>query len=74
MWVPSQHPGDVLRLDLRGARAAARIPVAGEPAFVAIGPTAVWVGTTDGTVQRSDPRTDTVAATHPVDGALPTGP
>jgi YVTN family beta-propeller protein len=70
VWVANQRPGEVLRIDLWGARPAGRIRVAGKPAFVAVGTDAVWVGNTDGTVQRIDPRSDTVTATYPVDGAL----
>ena len=74
VWVPSQRAGEVLRFDprteLRSATAAGRIPVAGEPAFIAVGPTAVWVGSHDRTVQRIDPATGRVTATHSVSGAL----
>jgi YVTN family beta-propeller protein len=71
VWVPSQRAGEVLRFAPRAglttAGAAGRIPVAGEPAFIAVGPTAVWVGLTDRTVQRIDPGTGTVTATYPVE-------
>lgn len=70
VWVPSQRPGEVLRIDLWGARDAVRVPVAGEPAFIEVGTDAVWVGNTDRTVQRIDPQTGTVTATYPVEGAL----
>jgi virginiamycin B lyase len=44
--------------------------VATGSAFVAVGTDALWVGTTDWTVQRVDPATGTVTATLPVEGAL----
>jgi hypothetical protein len=72
--VPSQRARQVLRFDPRAglttARAAGRIPVAGEPAFIAVGRSAVWVGGHDRTVQRIDPATGTVTASRPVAGAL----
>jgi len=74
VWVPSQRAREVLRFDPRAglttARAAGRIPVAGEPAFIAVGRTSVWVGGHDRTVQRIDPATGTVTASRPVAGAL----
>jgi YVTN family beta-propeller protein len=41
VWVPSRRPDEVVRIDLWGARAASRILVAGQPAFVAVGTDAV---------------------------------
>lgn len=74
VWVPSQRAREVLRFDPRAglttAGAAGRIPVAGEPAFIAVGRSAVWVGGHDRTVQRIDPATGTVTASRPVAGAL----
>jgi DNA-binding beta-propeller fold protein YncE len=61
VWVPSQRGREVLgldpRADLRSLRDVGRVPVPGEPAFVAVGPEAVWVGTTDRAVHRIDPAT-----------------
>jgi DNA-binding beta-propeller fold protein YncE len=72
VWVPSQRAREVLRFNPRAdrttARAAGRIPLAGEPAFIAVGRTAVWVGGHDRTVQRIDPATGTVTASRPVAG------
>jgi virginiamycin B lyase len=74
VWVPSQRGGEVLRIDprteLRTAGGAGRIRVAGEPAYLAVGTDAVWVGTTDQTLQRIDPGTGTVTATYRLGAAL----
>ena len=56
VWVPSQRARRGAAHRPAGPPAeAGRIPVAGEPAFIAVGTDAVWVGNTDGTVQRIDP-------------------
>jgi RNA polymerase sigma factor (sigma-70 family) len=74
VWVPSQRGREVLRLDpradLRSLRDVGRVPVPGEPAFVAVGPEAVWVGTTDRAVHRIDPATGRVTGSWPTGRAL----
>ena len=74
VWVPSQRGGEVLRVDprteLRTVGGAGRIRVAGKPAYLAIGTDAVWVGTTDQTLQRIDPGTGRVTATYRLGAAL----
>jgi hypothetical protein len=44
--------------------------VAGEPAYLAVGTDAIWVGTTDQTLQRIDPGTGRVTATYRLGAAL----
>jgi DNA-binding beta-propeller fold protein YncE len=44
--------------------------VDGKPTFLAAGPDAVWVGTSNQTIQRIDPGTGTVTATYPVGATL----
>ena len=58
------------RANPRTAAGAGRIKVDGEPTFLAVGPDAVWVGTSKQTIQRIDPGTSTVAATYPVGATL----
>jgi streptogramin lyase len=74
VWVPSQRGGEVLRVDprteLRTVGGAGRIRVAGEPAYLAVGTDAIWVGTTDQTLQRIDPGTGRVTATYRLGAAL----
>ena len=70
VWVASQRSGRLLRIDQRTSTLGGSIPVTGEPTFVAVGAGAVWVGNADRTVQRIDPGTGAVTATHRVDAAL----
>jgi DNA-binding beta-propeller fold protein YncE len=74
VWVASQRAGEVLRIDPRtNPRSVAdtgRIKVDGEPVFLAVGPDAVWVGTSKQTIQRIDPGTGKVTATLPVGAIL----
>jgi streptogramin lyase len=74
VWVASERAREVLRIDPRTdprtVAGTGRIKVDGEPTFLAVGPDAVWVGTSNQTIQRIDPGTGTVTATYPVGAIL----
>lgn len=66
--------GPLPSLTTSTASGAGRIRVAGEPAYLAVGTDAVWVGTTDQTLHRIDPGTGTVTATYRPRGCRETLP
>jgi YVTN family beta-propeller protein len=74
VWLLSQRGREVLRLDPRTnprtVRDAGRVPLAGAPVLLAVGPDAVWVGTADHNLHRIDPRRGAVTATYPMGRAL----
>lgn len=62
-------PRDVIHMNPTTHGISARIPVAPEPAGIAVGEGAVWVAIDSGTVARIDPEQDIVTATIQLGGA-----